>query len=134
MAMLGKASEGAWLELGAVLVQLAEKRAARGFDNHKRTLDSPMAGVKKKIEAVSFYYQDQQTFHDLGSSTGIKPDELRIVAEWSDTVRDSRNTIHFGISPVTPNTFEKVSVLLLGAPQYIRVLYRIKVAAEAQLP
>lgn len=134
LAMLGKASEGAWLELGSSLVRLADKRGSASFEKHKQALNNPMAGVKKKIDSVCNYYRDQVTFADIGAGTGIRPEELGIVAEWSDVVRDSRNTIHFGVSSVTPNTFEKVSALLLGAPKHIRVLYRIKSEVDSKLP
>jgi hypothetical protein len=50
---------------------------------------------------------------------------------WSDAVRDSRNTIHFGVAPTTPNTYEKVAALLLGAVPNVRVLYQVKNAADA---
>lgn len=49
-------------------------------------------------------------------------------------MRDGRNTVHFGVASCTPNTFEKVSALLLSTPMHVRVLYKIKAEVDKRLP
>ena len=131
LSMLGKASEGAWLELGASLLKCVPIDQRPAFDKQRAVLEDPMTGTNRKIEAVLAMFDRKDVFNAISQSSGIKPKELRLAAAWSDTVRDSRNTIHFGVSPATPNTYEKIAVLLLGAAPNIRVLYRLKEAADA---
>ena len=60
-------------------------------------LEDPMIGTFKKIEAVLAIYDHQDVFRPVAQASGIRLQELRSVAVWSDAVRDSRNTIHFGV-------------------------------------
>jgi len=129
--MLGKASEGAWLDLAAALFAFIGSTAGAKYTKQHATLDDPMQGPQKKIEAVLTIFNHQEDFGVLVGKSGIKPADLRSAAIWSDTVRDSRNTIHFGVSPATPNTYEKVTVLLLASVPNIRLLYQLKAATTA---
>lgn len=131
VAMLGKASEGAWLELGGSLLKSLKPDQRSAVKKQQEDLENPMAGTLKKITAVQALFRRQDFFGDLSDQSGVKPNELQIVATWSDSVRDSRNVVHFGVSPATPNTYEKAAVLLLAAVPYLRILYRIKAAADA---
>ena len=92
-----------------------------------------MMGTYRKIEAVLTVFDRQDLFKPLSEVSGIKLKELRAVAVWSDSVRDSRNTIHFGVSPSTPNTYEKVAALMIGAAPSMKTLYRLKEFADASL-
>jgi len=130
LTMLGKASEGAWLELGASLLAYVSNDQQSIFSKQRTVLEDPMMGKYRKIEAVLTVFDRQDIFSPLTVLSGIKPRELRTVAVWSDAVRDSRNTIHFGVSPATPNTYEKVAALLIGTAPNVRILYRIKEAAD----
>lgn len=130
VAMLGKASEGAWLELGGSLLKSLKLEQRSAVKKQREDLENPMAGTLKKITAVQTLFRRQDFFADLSDQSGVKPNELQIVATWSDSVRDSRNVVHFGVSPATPNTYEKAAVLLLAAVPYLRILYRIKAAAD----
>jgi hypothetical protein len=132
IAMLGKASEGAWLELGASLIAYVPVNQQVVFSKQRVALEDPMMGTFRKIEAILAMFDRQDIFGPVPALSGIKPKELRTVAVWSDSVRDSRNTIHFGVSPATPNTYEKVAALLIGASPNVRVLYRLKEAADAR--
>ena len=69
-------------------------------------------------------------FGNLYKSSGCRPTNLNSVALWADVVRDSRNAIHYGTEPSSPNNYEKVAVLLLGASQNLRILYAILKAAR----
>lgn len=130
ITMLGKASEGAWLELGSSLIAAVPRAQEQKFRKQKVQLENPMEGTFKKIKAVITVYEHQDVFDTIARASGIRLEELRSVGIWSDAVRDSRNTIHFGVQPSIPNTYEKVSALLIGAVPHIRVLYRLKGSAD----
>ncbi len=129
LAMLGKASEGAWLDVAAALLASTGSAAGTKYAKQQATLDDPMQGPQKKVEAVVAIFNHQEDFGSLATASGVRPADLRAAAIWSDTVRDSRNTLHFGVSPATPNTYEKVTVLLLASVPNIRLLYQLKAAA-----
>lgn len=131
VTMLGKASEGAWLELGASLLASVPAGQELKFGKQKAVLEDPMIGTFRKIEAVLAIYDHQDVFRPVALASGIRLQELRSVAVWSDAVRDSRNTIHFGVAAATPNTYEKLAALLIGAVSNVRVLYRLKEASDA---
>lgn len=128
LAMLGKASEGAWLDLAGALLAFAGPAVGAKYAKQQATLDDPMQGPQKKIEAVLTIFNHQEDFGALASKASVRLADLRAAATWSDTVRDSRNTLHFGVSPATPNTYEKVTVLLLASVPNIRLLYQLKAA------
>lgn len=130
VTMLGKASEGAWLELGASLMKYVPTEQVSSVEKIKRTLEDPTIGIGKKIDEIVKLYERQDIFLPLTEKSNIRLQELRISATWSDTVRDSRNTIHFGVEPSTSNTYEKVAALLLGAVPNFRILYSLKSAAD----
>ncbi|MDR4462048.1 MAG: hypothetical protein MRJ67_16280 [Nitrospirales bacterium] len=130
LAMLGKASEGAWLELGASLIALVPSGEESKYAKQRSILEDPMMGTYRKIEAVLKMFDHQELFGQVSKSSGVRLQELRSVAVWSDAVRDSRNTIHFGVAPATPNTYEKLAALLLGAVTNVRILYRVKDSAD----
>jgi len=130
LAMLGKASEGAWLELGASLLAYIPSNLKSSFSKQRTVLEDPMMGMYRKIEAVITMFDRQDIFNSLVISSGIRPRELRTVMVWSDAVRDSRNTIHFGVAPATPNTYDKIAALLIGAVHNVKILYRLKEAAD----
>lgn len=130
LAMLGKASEGAWLELGASLLRHVPAAEEQKYSKQRNVLEDPMMGPLRKVDAVLTIYDHQELFGSITKASGVRLQELRTVAVWSDAVRDSRNTIHFGVAPTTPNTYEKVAALLIGAVPHIRILYRVKGAAD----
>ncbi len=131
LAMLGRASEGAWLELGAALLRALPVARRGNYAKQVQDLESPMVGVQKKILAVLTMYGHREDFEAIERTSGVRLQELRDVSVWSDAVRDSRNTIHFGVSPATPNTYEKLAALLIGAVPGVRTIYRVKNAADA---
>jgi hypothetical protein len=132
LAMLGKASEGAWVELGASLLRIVPPSEEAKYSKQRNVLEDPMVGPLRKVEAVLTIYDHQELFGPLAKLCGVRLQELRTVVVWSDAVRDSRNTIHFGVSPATPNTYEKLAALLIGAVPHVRTIYRIKEVADAQ--
>lgn len=131
IAMLGKASEGSWLELGDALLSAAPDEEQQKYSKQRNVLEDPMAGPFRKIEAVLAVYEHQELFAPVAKATGIRPKELRVAAVWSDAVRDSRNTIHFGAQAALPNTYEKLAALLIGAAPHIKTLYQVRDCVRA---
>lgn len=134
LAMLGRASEGAWLELGEALLRLVPATEQKKYSKQRHALEDPMLGTMKKVGAVIAMYEHQELFEPVAKASEVRLQELREVANWTDTVRDSRNTIHFRVDAAVPNTYEKLGVLLLGAVPNVRTLYRAKTAADAIAP
>jgi hypothetical protein len=134
VAMLGKASEGAWIDLGATLLTYVPSERQSSVKKQRETLENTRQGTMNKIDSVITLFNRQDIFEPIASASGVKPDDLGEVQLWSDLVRDSRNTIHFGVKPSTPDTYEKVAALLLGAAPKLRILYSLKSAAHAALP
>ncbi|MFO1305365.1 MAG: hypothetical protein U1F54_16685 [Burkholderiales bacterium] len=128
MAMLGKSSEGAWLELGEAFLRASP---AAAFVKQRVLLGDPMIGPGKKIDAVlQMATERKDAFGVAFEKSGVGLQQLRLAAQWSDTVRDSRNTIHFRVEPATPNSYDKVATLLLAAVNNLRSVYALKAALE----
>jgi hypothetical protein len=130
LAMLGKASEGGWLELGASIVAAAPSDQRGKISNHIKRLEDPSLGIAKKILDVVEIFRSSPALNALSEKIGLGWKHLQQVAVWSDVVRDSRNTIHFGVAPALANTYEKVGVLLIAAVPHLRVLYKLKEKAD----
>jgi hypothetical protein len=122
LAMLGRASEGAWLELGKSLLRIVPASDHKKFAKQRDALEDPMLGTTKKVGAVIQPYEHQEIFEPVPNASEVKLPELRAISNWTDTVRDSRNTIHFRVEAAVPNTYEKLGVLLLGAVPNVRTL------------
>lgn len=121
LALLGKASEGAWIELGLALCDRlpedGEKRASSFRD--------PFIGIGKKIVEALKLYEQREIFEDVYKQSGYKPKELRNAVIWADAVRESRNSVHYGAKPAMPNSYEKVSALMIGALPHLKMVYSI---------
>ena len=70
LAMLGKASEGAWLELGASLLRIVPSSEEAKYSKQRGALEDPMAGPLRKVEAVLTIYEHQELFGPLAKSSG----------------------------------------------------------------
>lgn len=124
LAMLGKASEGAWIELGIKLASVypdGDKRALKLIEEVK----SNYAGVSRKIDKIQHAYNESNIFGQIHIASGVRPSDLRACTIWADVIRESRNSVHYGFEPSMPNSYEKVSALLIGAAPHIRLLYKI---------
>ena len=129
LAMLGRASEGAWIDLGMKLCAVAPAESPLNVSKLKDELEDPFIGIGKKISKVVQLYQQKGIFGRLYTTSGVKPSDLQNIHVWADAVRDARNSIHYGTASALPNTYEKVAALLIGAVPHLRLIYRICVAA-----
>ncbi len=130
LAMLGRASEGAWIELGLKLCAVTPSTAPIKIKKVKEKLEDPFVGVGKKIQKTAQLYNREDIFDDLHRMSGVKPQDLNNSMVWADAVRESRNSVHYGVESSTPNTYEKIAALLIGAVPHFRLLYRIRDAAK----
>ena len=130
LAMLGRASEAAWIELGLALASWAAKNASQNAEKIEKQLQDPFIGIGKKIALVSEFYNKRDIFGSLENTSGVKSQELKNCIVWADCVRESRNSLHYGAEPAMSNSYEKVAALLIGAVPHIRVLARLTAAAS----
>jgi hypothetical protein len=132
LAMLGKASEGAWLDLGSSLLSIVPSMDQTKVDKHRNDLENSHVSTSKKIDQIIslFIRQDIAPLKQVAEQSQYKQQDLRSAQIWSETVSGSRNTIHFGVKPAMTNTYEKVAALLIGAVPYFKILYAIKRAAD----
>lgn len=129
VAMLGKVSEGAWLLVGEALTNIVAEDQRWPLRNHIRDLEKPRVGVLGKIDAVMSMYKQRDFYEGVWERSGVRPEDLNIVVLWSDTVRDSRNAVHYGSVPVIENSYGKVASLLIAAASMLRALFNVKGAA-----
>jgi len=133
LAMLAKASEGSWIELGISLLKVDKDNPALSpakRDKFREILNGEYYSVVQKMDTVVQIYDRQDMFSEVVKRSGYNQRYLKEVLNWSNIVRDSRNAIHYGADPATQNTYDKVAALLLGAVPNIRILYSIRQVAE----
>ncbi len=123
IVMLGKAIEGAWIELGIALMKYdkSNPQMSNKFIEDLKGYD----GINKKIKKIAQTYENRPVYGDIYKKTGITSKHLTETMIWSDVVRESRNAIHFDIEQVIPNSYEKVATILLSAPKHLKSIYRI---------
>ena len=136
LAMLTKATEGVWTELGFSLIAFGSSSSSltqKVSDKCSDALTDPHSSVMAKVDAVVSMIQDHgAVFGAIGTAVGVRLGEVRRAREWTDVVRDSRNAVHYGAKPTTANTYEKVACLLLGVAGHFRNLYAMKREADSQ--
>ncbi|OSJ13528.1 hypothetical protein BSR47_20950 [Bradyrhizobium canariense] len=130
LAMLGRASEAAWIETGLALASAIP--AGSSIDGTKigDQLQDPFVGIGRKIKIVLDSYSHQEVFGGITRASGVKLQDLRNCVVWADCVRESRNSIHYGAEPAMSNSYEKVATLLIGAVPHIRLLAALREAAR----
>jgi hypothetical protein len=130
VAMLGRAMEASWTEVGFALASYGGKNGDSAASKLSKDLGEPQYGLYRRIRDVSSYYKRKPLFESLQQTCGIDDRGIDQIASWSDLVRDSRNVIHFQATASVPNTYEKVAALLLGAIPNLRDLHRVKAHSE----
>jgi hypothetical protein len=133
LALLGLASEGSWIELGLSLLKACPGKPGLTSDTRRKKrseLTDHYTSVLKKMEIVAELYGRRDVYREVAARSGYSHRSLAEVLNWSNVLRDARNAIHYGTRPASPNTYEKVAALLLGAAQNLRIIYSIVGAAE----
>lgn len=129
LAMLAKAIDGAWTELGLALADALPGTERSRADRLRDDLADPMYSLARRVHDVASLYERRDLLDDVWRQSGVRSAELRQAVIWSDQVRDSRNVVHFAAEANVPNTFEKVSVLMLAAIGHLRTLYEVRAGA-----
>ena len=127
VAMLGAASEGVWIELGNALV--AARSSESKVQKVKRELDTHSRGIGSLVRAIVQACEDQGQSGDILKAAGVTLQDVRIAVLWWDTVRESRNVLHWEAMPTLGNTFDKVSALMLSTACHLRTLWKVRNAA-----
>jgi hypothetical protein len=129
LAMLGKASEGAWIELGLSLVTAFPEGTSFKTEKSKDFFVDPFVGIGKKIREV-LKLSEHLELKPVFERANIKLQDLRNEVIWADAVRESRNSIHYGAEPPMSNSYEKVAALLIGAIPHMAIIYTLRAAAK----
>jgi hypothetical protein len=130
LAMLAKAVEGAWVELGLALLGSVDESKQQKLKKQSDVFTSEFSSIAKIIKTVLELYEKQDLFAELGRESKVKLEDLRNAVIWADCVRESRNVVHYGNQPSIPNDFEKVVALLLGAPDHFKKIYKLMEVAK----
>jgi hypothetical protein len=124
LAMLGRASEGAWIELGLALANALPPELADKAEKIRQDMDDPKSSVANKIKKLRGYCNHEELKAIIKASGGSLSD-LDMAVTWSDNVRDSRNAVHYVVNLAMKNTYEKIAALLIGSAPVIRNIYTI---------
>jgi hypothetical protein len=127
LAMLGAASEGVWSETGAALA-LECSDSAKALQV-SRALTSGTSGIGLLMNRIRELCEDPIQSGDILAKCGVSLADLRAAWTWSDTIRDARNVLHWGVQPALANGFDKVSALMLAAAHHLKTLWTIRTAA-----
>jgi hypothetical protein len=132
VVMLGKASEGTWIEMGLALASALPDDESEKRGKLRQQWSGPDVGFAKKMREIMKLYEDRQVlFKQLGISTNVRLDELRMTMIWSDSLRDARNVVHHNVDTNINATFEMVSTLFLAALPNLKTLQRLTVVAKS---
>ena len=131
VVMLGKASEGTWVETGLALLSALPADEAPKREKMGQEWNGPDVGFAKKMrDIVKLYETRQDVFKQIGTSANVRLDELRMAMLWSDALRDARNVIHHNVDTNINPTFDMVSTLFLAALPNLKTLHRLTAVAK----
>ena len=128
LTMLGRAVEGAWVNLGMALADSANTDSTSNALNN--SMKNENQSLSKKMKTVLNNYKKDDEFKDIWTKSSVFPRNLEEVHNWSDMVRDARNSIHWGAEPVIPNNYEKIAIYLMCAIPNIAAISKIMEACE----
>ena len=128
VAMLGAASEGIWVELGRALVNACPDSSKS--EKIEKALDGSSHGIGHLVKQIIKICEDRSETGEILKQANKTLAELRSAVLWWDTVREARNVLHWGVDPTFPNSYDKVSVLMLSAASHLRTLWKIRTAAR----
>lgn len=131
VVMLGKASEGSWIETGLALLSAVPESEASKREKLRQEWGGTDVGFAKKMrDIVKLYETRQDLFKNIGSIANVRLDELRMAMLWSDSLRDARNVVHHNVDTHINPTFDMVSTLFLAALPNLKVLHRLTNAVK----
>ena len=89
-------------------------------------------GTERRAPCTYYKPGDKITFegNHIIKEAEILPSAIDSIIVWSEVLREARNAIHFGAKPTIPNSYEKVSVLLIDGAKNFSVMYKIKSIAD----
>lgn len=125
LTMLGKAMEGAWIELGLSLVKYVYHDNQQKMQRETTILQSNDS-ISKKMKLVLDVYKNKALTEEVIRNSEIQISEIDSIFCWSDILRDARNAIHFGVRTTFPNNYEKTATMLLGASKNLPKIYHVK--------
>lgn len=125
LALLGRASEGAWIELGLAIAAYLPEDAPINREKLRKNMEDPFQGIGKKIKEVLKAYERKDIFTQIYKKSGYNANDLKSSVVWADAVRESRNSVHYGAEPSMSNSYEKVAALLIGAVPNFKIIYSI---------
>jgi len=128
LTMLGRAVEGAWINLGHALSKAATNEATK--DSIRKLMNNENQSLSKKMNTVLSSYKKKDEFQSVWEASGVYSRNLDEIHGWSDTVRDARNSIHWGATPVIPNNYEKIAIYLMCAIPNVNAIAKIVEACE----
>lgn len=128
LAMLGRASEGTWLELGRSLLKVPS--LPDSYRNKiSNEIESDKVSTFAKMKRISEMYGSQAVFKNI-ITRSHPADHVEEVRMWSEVIRDARNAVHYKDDLSVEIDYEKTAALLMGVAKNLRTLYSIRRAAE----
>ncbi len=119
--LLGSASEGAWVELAAAVVESGSFNVPAGLRNELQN-GSPRAEVVQRRVFDIIRSQGTEYLRQVGITTN----EWAMIGERAALYRRFRNyAVHFREESLDRLDYASVGVLLLNATEYFNNLYRL---------
>lgn len=136
LAVLSKAAEGAWIEMGLSLAKALQKSLAPTPSSlsakTEKYLKDPCRSFADKIDDIVKIYEHHEMPTSIRQHNGVELD-LNEQILWTTELRKSRNAVHYGTLAPMPNTYEKVSALFMAATVSFQRIYEVRRAAENSL-
>ncbi|WP_129727951.1 hypothetical protein [Ectobacillus funiculus] len=136
IVMAVTALEGAWIQLGLALYELAKEKFGYDQTNYETKIDylKGVTPITRKVEDINKFYSDYtHWFKDIAEKTDINHKHLNKVKEWSNTVLGNRNSVHYGVEPITELKYEAVYAQLLSFKRYIFDLVKLFQSVKDEL-
>ena len=86
--------------------------------------------VAAKIKQIHDLYASLGRSHAVHKLSETRPAEFQSVVLWSDSLRQTRNAIHFGVEPTIAYNYEDVGLLFIHGSTSLKMLYRVKKAVD----
>lgn len=120
IVMLAASAEATWIECGTGV--------ASKLGNQKLTdlVSNPFDGIGKKVDAI----RSSLATHgkDVLKAAKVQMQKLEAAEQWTATLRERRNALHWGKSGNFIADHTEAGTLLLGAPVHLATLEAIRAA------